>query len=189
MQNTLPGISGSHPNKERDVKKKLAKWAPTPQKLREHRSLRFFGSLLDRGHLWQLSRLSAARAFAIGLYCAMLPIPGQMFVSVALAIRFRANLPLSFALIFITNPLTMPPIFFAAYELGAWLTDTSLTEIEFHASWSWLSHSLGDIWLPLIIGSQVMGICLALAGYFLIDQLWRNAVRRQWHARKLRRGQ
>ena len=171
------------------MKKKLARWAPTPQKMREHRALRFFGSLLDRTHLWQLSRLSAARAFAIGLYCAMLPIPGQMFVAVTLAIRFHANLPLSFALIFITNPLTMPPIFFAAYELGAWVTGMRLAEVEFHASWSWFSHSLGDIWLPLIVGSQLLGIFFAVVGYFLIDLLWRNAVRRQWNARRSRRGQ
>ena len=42
----------------------------------------------------------------------MLPIPGQMFIAVALAIIFTANLPISFALIFVTNPLTMPAVFY-----------------------------------------------------------------------------
>ena len=60
---------------------------------------------MEETHLWQLSRTTTARAFAIGLYCAMLPVPGQMIISTALAIVFSANIPLSFSLIFITNPV------------------------------------------------------------------------------------
>ena len=115
------------------LKQKLKKWIPTPGKVRQHRSLKVFGAWTEESRLWQLSRHSAAKAFAIGLYCAMLPIPGQMFISVALAIIFTANLPISFALIFITNPLTMPAIFYGAYKLGAWLMGTPPAHVEFEA--------------------------------------------------------
>ena len=103
------------------LKKRLRKWVPTPGKVRQSRSLRIFGSWVEDSHLWQLSRHTTAKAFGIGLYCAMLPVPGQMIISVALAIVFTANVPLSFSLIFITNPLTMPAIYYAAYKLGAWV--------------------------------------------------------------------
>ena len=171
------------------LKRRLSKWIPTPGKLRQHRSLKIFGSWTEETRLWQLSRLGAAKAFAIGLYCAMLPIPGQMFIAVALAIIFTANLPLSFALIFITNPLTMPAIFYGAYKLGAWLMGRQPLEVEFEASWTWFTQSLDEIWVPLVVGSQVLGVVFAVLGFALIDALWRAAIRRQWRARQRRRRQ
>jgi len=171
------------------LKRRLSKWIPTPGKLRQHRSLKIFGSWTEETRLWQLSRLGAAKAFAIGLYCAMLPIPGQVFIAVALAIIFTANLPLSFALIFITNPLTMPAIFYGAYKLGAWLMGRQPLDVEFEASWTWFTQSLDEIWVPLVIGSQILGIAFAVLGYLLIDTLWREAIRRQWRARQRRRRQ
>ena len=170
------------------LKKSLRKWIPTPGKLRQHRSLKMFGSWMEETHLWQLSRTTTARAFAIGLYCAMLPVPGQMIISTALAIVFSANIPLSFSLIFITNPLTMPAIYFAAYKLGAWILGTEPLDVEFEASWTWFTQSLDEIWIPLLVGSQVMGLVCAVLGYWLIDTMWRNAIRRQWKARQKKRG-
>ena len=170
-------------------KKQLRKWIPTPGTVRRHRSLRIFGRWVENTNLWQLSRHTTAKAFAIGLYCAMLPVPGQMIISVALAIIFTANVPLSFSLIFITNPLTMPAIYYAAYKLGAWLLGAKPLDVEFEASWTWFTQSLDEIWLPLLVGSQVMGIILGIFGYLLIDSLWRNAIRRQWQARRRRRSQ
>jgi len=171
------------------VKKRLRRWIPTPSNLARYRAFRVFGSWTQETRLWQLSRTTAARAFAIGLYCAMLPIPGQMLIAVALAIIFTANLPLSFALIFITNPLTMPAIFYAAYKVGAWLMGTRHVEVEFEASWTWFTQSLDEIWIPLVIGSQVMGVVFAISGYVLVDALWRNAIRRQWKRRNRQRRQ
>ena len=107
----------------------------------------------------------------------------------ALAIIFTANLPLSFALIFITNPLTMPAIFYGAYKLGAWLMGRQPLDVEFEASWTWFTQSLDEIWVPLVIGSQVLGVVLAVLGFALIDTLWRAAIRRQWRARQRRRRQ
>mgnify|MGYP003312708282 CR=1 FL=1 len=160
---------------------------PAPGKMRQHRSLRLFAHWFENTQLWQLSRHTTAKAFAIGLYCAMLPVPGQMFIAVALAIVLTANVPLSFSLIFITNPLTMPAIYYAAYKLGAWILGTKPLDIEFEASWTWFVQSLDDIWWPLLVGSQMMGVILGILGYWMIDTMWRNAVRRQWHARRRRR--
>ncbi len=170
------------------LKRRLRKWIPTPGKLRQHRSLKMFGSWMEETHLWQLSRITTARAFAIGLYCAMLPVPGQMIISTALAIVFSANIPLSFSLIFITNPFTMPAVYFAAYKLGAWILGTEPLDVEFEASWTWFTQSLDEIWIPLLVGSQVMGLVCAVLGYWLIDTMWRNAIRRQWKARQKKRG-
>ena len=53
-----------------------------------------FRDLFDRHELWHISRTSIARATAIGLFCSMVPLPGQMIVAVFVAIRVGANVPL-----------------------------------------------------------------------------------------------
>ena len=83
----------------------------------------------------------------------------------------------------------MPAIYYAAYKLGAWLLGAKPLDVEFEASWTWFTQSLDEIWLPLLVGSQVMGVILGIFGYLLIDSLWRNAIRRQWQARLRRRSQ
>ena len=70
----------------------------------------------------------------------------------------QGQFTLSISLIFVTNPLTMPVIYYAAYELGAFLLDTPLQDIEFEITWSWLSQRLGDIWQPFLLGCFVIVI-------------------------------
>ncbi len=101
----------------------LQRYLPHPDTLRRQRSLRFMGQLIGNPSLWMLSRRSVANAFFVGLFCALLPIPGQMALAALGAWFLRANLPLSVGLVWITNPLTMPLIFYGNYRLGAWLLD------------------------------------------------------------------
>jgi uncharacterized protein (DUF2062 family) len=41
--------------------------------------------------------------------------------------------------------------------------------------------------VPLVVGSQILGVLSAVLGYLLVDGLWRNAIKQQWRARKKRR--
>jgi uncharacterized protein (DUF2062 family) len=163
------------------------RWAPSPQKLREIEVLRHLGESIYATNLWHFNRLSVARGFAIGLFCAMLPIPFQTIVAAVIAIGLRANLPLCVSLVFITNPLTMPVIFYAAYKLGALLLGLHIQVVEFEMSWEWLSTGLIAIWEPLLLGSLICGIALAGIGYMTIDTLWRLRVAREWRRRRQQR--
>jgi uncharacterized protein (DUF2062 family) len=172
---------------ERMPKNLLKSMAPSPQKLRGIRSLRPLGNWIYEPNLWHINRLSAARAFAIGLFSAMMPIPGQMLISAYVAVRWGANLPISVSLIFITNPLTMPVIYYAAYKLGALMLGLQPKAVQFEISWEWLTGQLLTIWQPFLLGCFTIGFAAAAIGYFLIDVLWRMRVRRQWRARRLSR--
>jgi uncharacterized protein (DUF2062 family) len=110
-------------------KRSLRKFLLSPTRLMRVNGLERFGNLLERRELWHVSRISISRATAIGLFCSMIPLPGQMFVAVFLAIRLGANVPLSFMLIFITNPITMPVIYLGAYLLGCALLGTPVLDV------------------------------------------------------------
>ena len=167
-------------------KRSIKKLLPTPQRLKQWRALSIFGRILDRSTLWHVNRVSIARATAVGLFCAMIPLPGQMLIAVYIAIKVEANLPLSFSLIFITNPLTMPGIYLGAYLVGVWLMGAPTADI---GSINWLepwSDEFLAIWPPFLLGCFVIGCIAALIGYFFVDWIWRLRVQQRWSDRRRR---
>ena len=144
-------------------KRSLRKFLPTPARLKDVKGLGMFRHLFDRQELWHISRTSIARATAIGLFCSMVPLPGQMIVAVFVAIRVGANVPLAFTLIFITNPLTMPVIYLTAYLLGSALLNAPLIDVS---TVDWLdptSPEVLSIWPSFLVGCFVMGVLVAMA--------------------------
>jgi len=170
-------------------KKLIKRFMPDHRTIREHKHLRFLGSLLHDPNLWHLNRRSASGAFAVGLFMAFVPVPFQMLLGAAGAILFRVNLPLSVALVWITNPLTMPPMFYFTYRVGVWLMGIPPNHEEFHfeLSYDWLMSGLGAIWQPFLLGCFVAGSVSALTGYLTIRGLWRLHLVRHYRERKARR--
>lgn len=170
-------------------KKFIKRFLPDHHKIREHKHLRFFGTLLHDPNLWHFNRRSASGAFGVGLFMAFVPVPFQMLLGAAGAIVFRVNLPLSVALVWLTNPLTMAPIFYFAYRIGAWILGTSPHSegLHFEMSYEWLANELGAIWEPFLLGCFVSGTVSALVGYLTIRGLWRLHLVRHYKFRKQRR--
>ncbi len=99
---------------------------------------------------------------------------------------FNANMPISVALVWITNPLTMPPMFYGTYKLGAWILGLAPINFNFELSFKWLSDSLSEIWQPFLLGCFVSGIFFSILAYFTIRIIWRISVSRAWQERKER---
>jgi uncharacterized protein (DUF2062 family) len=154
-------------------KRLIKKITPDHDTIRNHKHLKVFGNLLHDANLWHMNRRSVSGAFAVGLFWALIPMPLQMLAAAGSAILFRVNLPLSVALVWLTNPLTMPPIFYINYLVGAWLLNTPETESGFEVSMEWLKESMEQIWQPLYFGSLVDAIIMAIIGFVVIRLLWR----------------
>lgn len=167
-------------------KKLIKRFLPDHRKIRDHQQMKRFGARLQDPNLWHLSRRSAPGAFAIGLFVAFIPIPFQMAVSAAFAIMARVNLPISVALVWITNPLTMAPVIYFEYKIGAKLLGERVQPIAFEPTVDWLLTEAKMIWEPLLLGSFICAIVSALIGYFAVRSLWRLQVVRSWQARKSR---
>lgn len=146
---------------------------PSAQSIRENRYLRVFGHLLLEPNLWHLNRRSASGAFAIGLFCAFIPIPFQMIVSAGLAIMFRVNIPISVATVWISNPITMPILFYFAYWVGALVLGVELDGFAVELSFEWLSNGLLHIWKPFLLGCFIVATVSAMLGYISMRLLWR----------------
>ncbi|GAB6034680.1 DUF2062 domain-containing protein [Galenea microaerophila] len=165
-------------------RKLLKKYSPDPDKIRNMKGLGFLGKWLGNPALWHFHRHSVARAFVIGLFWMAIPMPSQMVAAALTAIIFRANLPISVALVWISNPLTMPPIFYFNYLVGTWILHTpAQQDLHFELSWHWMMTTLDHIWLPLYLGSAVVGIVLGVIFYFLVQCYWRWHVAHRWKQR------
>jgi len=161
----------------------LRRILPSPRKLREEGATRVFGRLLHNPNLWHLNRHSVAVAVAFGLFAAFVPIPGQTLLAVAGAIVFGCNLPIAVVVVFVSNPVTIPPLFFAAYKLGAWLLNEVPRALEFELSLNWLLNSLSEVWQPFLLGCFAMGLLCALLGYVAVQVIWRIHVLQSWRER------
>ncbi len=167
-------------------RKRLKQYLPSPHEIRENPTLKPVAHLLARSEIWHLNRRSAAGAVFIGLFCAFLPIPLQMVVAAILAIATRCNLPISIVLVWITNPLTIPPMFYFSYRLGAWLLDMQITQTDIELSFTWIWENLGSIGYPLLFGSLVCGWVAGVTGFVLTRVLWRFHAIRRWQNRRAR---
>jgi len=158
---------------------------PNPEKVKKMKGFGILGKRLHNPNIWHLNRHSVSKAFIIGLFWMSIPVPSQMVFAAISAILFRANLPLSVALVWISNPLTMAPIFYFNYVIGTLILGQEADEsLTFELSWTWMVETLGELWLPLYLGSVTVGVALGIVSYFVIHLLWRYQVIQHWQNRK-----
>lgn len=165
-------------------RKFLKKYSPSPKAIRENKALSYLGESIHQPGLWHMNRHSVAKAFAIGLFCTWIPIPLQTVIAALLAIYYRAHLPISVALVFVTNPVTIPPMFYFAYKLGSMMLGMEPQSVPMDLSWEWLTTTLGQIWQPLLFGCLILAILSSIAGYLFIHVIWRKNTRKRWQDRK-----
>lgn len=169
-------------------RKFLKRYLPSHETLKSRRELRPLGILLDDPFLLHLNRRSVAGGFSVGLFMAFVPLPTQMIMAAAAAVALRVNIVIAVATVWLTNPITMPPIFYFCYRLGTWILNTPQGP-RFEPTLDWFWHEMGNIWQPFLLGCLVMAVTSALAGYGLAHLIWRAHVVHHWKRRQTRRPQ
>lgn len=165
----------------------IKRYMPDHKTIRDHRHLRFLGTLLHDPNILHLNRRSVSGAFSVGLFMAWVPVPFQMILGAIGAIVAKVNLPISVGLVWITNPITMPPMFYFAYKVGTWILAIPARPFTFDLTWEWLMRELGASWQPFLLGCLVCGVVSAVLGNVLIRGFWRFHVGRSWRERKEKR--
>lgn len=159
---------------------------------------------------------------SVGLIWSMTPLIGiQMYLGLATWIIFRIigirfYLPIAIAMIWITNPVTLPFFYYLFYIVGKYalvLFGIGFNEIDFDTLLSiskqsesmdlisgfyhWTVFLLDKMGLPMFVGGFVVGIPLAILGYPLTYRLlnsYREGLAREegislaeWEERHVRR--
>jgi len=139
--------------------------------------------------LWTAQRDSIARGVAVGLFFGILIPVAQIFFAAIFAVLLRANLAVSAVATLVTNPLTFPLVYYAAYRVGSALypgngralRDVTLSEraaeqaLEVGGWFSALVNWAGSVGPLLVVGLFVLAVAAAGAGYLVVQLAWRVA--------------
>ncbi len=173
------------------IKKYLKKVLPNTERIANDSSFSRINHYLLNPVLWHINRRSIAKGAAIGLFMAFVPLPMQMLLAAILAILFRANLPISVALTWITNPFTFIPINYFIYKVGELFVSNGnnhpVMDLEFKGK-SWqdivnqLVQQLHNVGKPFLVGLPIVAIGSSILGYFGVRLVWRLSI--YWRTKK-----
>ena len=163
------------------------KFAIKRHRFRDSRLFAPFRNLLHDPRYWGIRRRTAVPAFSLGLFMGWMPVPGHPLWGTLVAIACRVNIPIAVLSTFISNPLTMYPMYYSAYRLGRWLLDAPPVAFDFELSLHWFSEKFVTIWEPLTLGCLLLGSASALLGYVVLDLVWRASLRDYQQRKRSRR--
>ena len=126
-----------------------------------------------------------ALGMAIGVFVAMTPTVGlQIVIVLTLALLtqrlFYFNKPAALLMVYVSNPLTILPIYWADYKIGTLfyegdLTRDTLADVlkyeSFSQWWDALVTLFVEIGRPMLMGSLMLGSLCGVATYF-ISRSW-----------------
>ena len=135
-----------------------------------------FRHLLHDNRLWGIRRRTVVPAVAVGLFVMWMPFPGHMLMACVVALALRVNIPVAAVTTLLSNPLTMAPMYFLAYRLGAWLLGAPVKTLDIEMSLDWVTDVFVGIWQPMLLGCILLGCASSLLGMVLLDLVWRSHV-------------
>lgn len=131
-----------------------------------------------------------ALGIGIGLFVALLPLIGiQMMLSLALSWPFRANKVLAVSLVWISNPITMIPIYYPGYWLGCQLIGLPVggrwiemmqSEASGIEKWKQFVAELSDFAGPLFLGTAIIAAVIGVISYYVSLAIIRSYRLRRW---------
>jgi hypothetical protein len=184
------------------VKRRLQRWLPDPDKIRSAGWARWMGRGIQHPRLWHLGRRGTALGVAIGIFFGLLLPFGQIPLAGFTAILLRGNVPVAMASTFISNPLTLPAIFYLAYLIGVLLMGGEATSSTNAGAWPdplLIESRLADtgeqgllavtlayldaMGMPLLLGLAVNAVLGGVIAHALVTLAWRASARQAWRRR------
>ena len=149
---------------------------PTRESMEGNRYLRPVAHRVLAPELWRFTRRSVPRGVALGMVTGIMFPVAQIPLSAVLALPFRANIPTAALTTFITNPVTTPLIWVAAYYIGKWTLRLDQVvpgqPIQDAASSGWMQWLMSDAAPAIAMGLAIITVASAIGGYFLSKYGW-----------------
>jgi uncharacterized protein (DUF2062 family) len=120
------------------------------------------------------TRKMIGRGAFIGLFIAMIPMPFQMLAVLAVAPFFRFNVAVALVMCWVTNPLTMPFVYYIEYITGSFFLGIEPGNVRLTVEW--FQNNFQDIVFPLYLGALFYAIVLPSIVYYVITHFWKKSV-------------
>lgn len=134
-----------------------------------------------------VNRKSITRGISVGIFWAFIPMPMQMMAVVLTTPLFRFNVPIAITMVWFSNPVTMPFMYYMEYLTGTFFLGMDSLHVELTIEW--FKHHLDDIFIPLYTGTAFYSIVGSILSYYAIDWLWIHSVKKEKRHQKKKRGQ
>ena len=128
------------------------------------------------------NRKMVSRAVLIGIFIAFIPMPFQMLAVLAVMPFVKFNVPIGLAMCWLSNPITMPPMYYMEYLTGSFFLGMKPAPVEM--TMEWFSTNIDNIFIPLYFGTALYSIFGSILAYWAVNYFWRGSVHRD---RKLHR--
>ncbi len=130
-----------------------------------------------------INRKAVTRALLVGIFIAFIPMPMQMLAVLAVAPFFKFNIPIAISVVWLSNPVTMPFMYYAEYLTGNFLMmDDGLDTVEM--SMAWFQSNLDDIFIPLYVGAVFYSFVVSFLVFFIANRCWMSSVKREQDEKK-----
>ncbi|MBU0631342.1 DUF2062 domain-containing protein [bacterium] len=120
------------------------------------------------------NRKNISRGVFIGLFIAFIPMPMQMLAVIAMIPFAKFNVPIAISMVWLSNPVTMPAMYYMEYLTGSFFLGTQIAPVEM--TMEWFTDNIKNIFLPLYVGTAFYSVTVSSAVYFLINYLWQRSV-------------
>jgi len=168
----------------------LTRHIPTRDTVHHYRLLRPFSRHLTHASLWRMTRRSVPRGVALGLFVAVIIPFMHTILAALLAIPTRANVAVAAVFTLLVNPLTIPPMYYAAYRIGSWELHHDATLVNpaaaerFSSEISRLLFWIHQASAPIALGILTIAVAAATVGYLSSSLVWRWWAHSRWRQRR-----
>jgi uncharacterized protein (DUF2062 family) len=131
-----------------------------------------------------VNRRSITKGLAIGIFFGLIPMPFQMLAVLAMTPFIKFNFPIAISAVWLSNPITMPFMYYIEYETGVFLLGLDPLGVEL--SMQWFENNLDKIFFPLYAGTLFYCVTIAPLIYFVVNWLWIHSVKKDNNIRKKR---
>lgn len=132
------------------------------------------------------NRRMVSKAVFFGLFIAFIPMPLQMVAVIALMPFIKFNVPIALAMCWLSNPFTMPPMYYIEYLTGTFFLGSEAVDVEM--TLEWFSENLDNIFIPLYTGTLFYSLSVSSLAYWLVNHFWKGSVHRDKKLHRHHRG-
>jgi len=141
-----------------------------------------FNEFLDKYNLpkayFAINRRAVTRGLLVGLFWGFIPMPFQMLGVIITTPIMRFNVPIGLATVWLSNPITYPPLWYLEYKTGLLLLGRDgISNIEL--SMQWFQKHWDDIVVPLYVGTAFYSTIVSFLIYLLVNWLWVKSVHKE----------